>query len=171
MTDFSRLTRWVRVSASERFPVSCIAQRDFWVVVTLIYLATQIRQNTNALRMGAASERLERDYEIVLPVIESREFAEVWLKGSDKFEDLDEVDKQRLFLFERRALSLWHHIYQLRTQGLLPDASWNEQTWIMQNIGRRQAIREAWHLYKGSYEMPFQQFIEEQFLTGDSQVG
>ena len=25
------------------------------VVVTLIYLATQIRQNTNALRMGAAS--------------------------------------------------------------------------------------------------------------------
>jgi len=56
-------------------------------------------------------------------------------------------------------------------QGLLPDASWNEQTWIMQNIGRRQAIREAWHLYKGSYETPFQQFIEEQFLIGDSQVG
>ncbi len=41
----------------------------------------------------------------------------------------------------------------------------------MQNIGRRQAIREAWHLYKGSYETPFQQFLEEQFLIGDRQVG
>ena len=40
------------------------------------------------------------------------------------------------------------------------------------NIGRRQAIREPWHLYKGSYETPFQQFIEERFLIGDSeQVG
>lgn len=139
------------------------------VVVTLIYLATQIRQNTNALRMGAASERLERDYEIVLPVIESREFAEVWLKGADRLEELDEVDRQRVFLFERRALTLWAHIYQLRTQGLLPDASWHEQTWVMQNIGRRQAIREAWQLYKGSYETPFQQFLEGQFTIGDSQ--
>jgi len=34
------------------------------------------------------------------------------------------------------------------------------------NVGRRQAIREAWHLYKGSYETPFQQFIEERFLIG-----
>ena len=138
------------------------------VVVTLIYLATQIRQNTNALRMNAASERLERDYDIVLPVIESREFAQLWLKGGDKLSDLDEVDKQRLFLFERRALSLWNHIYHLRTQGLLPDSSWQEQIWIMQNIGQRQAIREAWQTYRGSYETPFQQFLDEQFYIGDN---
>lgn len=33
------------------------------VIFTLIYLAGQPRQNTNAIRMGAASERFERDYE------------------------------------------------------------------------------------------------------------
>ncbi len=139
------------------------------VVVTLIYLATQIRQNTNALRMGAASERLERDYELVLPVIENREFAEVWRKGDERLEELDTVDRQRLFFFERRAITLWNLIYELRTQGLLPDSGWYEQIWIMQNIGRRQAIREAWLLYRDSYEAPFQQFVEEQFLIGDSQ--
>ena len=139
------------------------------VIVTLIYLANQLRQNTKALRMNTASERLERDYEIVLPVIESREVAEIWVKGGDRLQDLDEVDQQRLFLFERRAIALWHHVYQLRVQDLLPDASWHEQTWIMQNIGRRQAIREAWRLYKGSYETLFQQFLEEQFVIGDTQ--
>jgi hypothetical protein len=139
------------------------------VVVTLIYLAMQIRQNTNALRMNAASERLERDYEIVLPLIEDRQFAEIWLKGGDQLQELDAVDQQRVFFFERRAITLWNHIYQLRNQGLLPDHSWHEQIWIMQNIGRRQAIRGAWHLYKGSYEADFQAFLEEQFQTGDQQ--
>jgi hypothetical protein len=136
------------------------------VVATLVYLARQIHQNTKALRMSAASERLERDFEIVLPVVENRAFAEVWLKGGDQFEKLDAVDKQRLFLFERRAITFWHHIYQLRNQGLLPDSSWQEQLWIMQNIGQRQAIQEAWHVYRGSYATAFQQFLEEQFLIG-----
>ncbi len=139
------------------------------VVVTLIYLAAQIRQNTNALRMNAASERVERDFEIVLPLIESRSFAEIWLKGGDKVSDLDEVDKQRLLFFERRAITLWNHIFQLRTQGLLPDHSWEEQLWIMQNIGRRQSVREAWQMYKGGYGARFQHHLDEQFAIGDSQ--
>lgn len=139
------------------------------VVVTLIYLTLQIRQNTIALRMSTASEWLEKDYELVLPMIENRELAEVWVKGGDKLEELDEVDQQRIFFFERRAIMLWHHMYQLRTQGRLPDSSWKEQTWIMQNIGRRQAIRGAWDLYKGGYDLQFQQLIEEQFLIGDNQ--
>ena len=121
------------------------------VVVTLIYLTLQIRQNTIALRMSTASEWLEKDYELVLPMIENRELAEVWVKGGDNLEELDEVDQQRIFFFERRAIMLWHHMYQLRAQGRLPDSSWNEQKWIMQNIGRRQAIRGAWDLYKGGY--------------------
>ena len=140
------------------------------VVVTLIYLTLQIRQNTIALRMSTASEWLEKDYELVLPMIENRELAEVWVKGGDNLEELDEVDQQRIFFFERRAIMLWHHMYQLRAQGRLPDSSWNEQKWIMQNIGRRQAIRGAWHLYKGGYGLQFQQLVEEQFLIGDSQV-
>ena len=138
------------------------------VVITLIYLAAQIRQNTNALQMAAASERLERDFDLVLPIIENREFAEVWLKGADELHKLDAADQQRLYFFERRALTLWNHTYQLRMQGVLPDSSWQEQLWIMQNIGRRQAIRRAWELHRGSYEHPFQEFLEEQFRIGDA---
>lgn len=137
------------------------------VVATLAYLTMQIRQNTNALRMSAASERIERDYEIVLPIIERREFAEIWLKGGENLAELDMVDKQRLFFFERRAITYWNHIYQLRMQDLMPDSGWQEQIWIMQNIGRRQAVREAWRLYRGGYQEPFQRFLEAQFEIGD----
>ena len=51
------------------------------IVASMIYVARQIRQTNTMMRVGAASERLERDYEIVLPIIESGELAEIWLKG------------------------------------------------------------------------------------------
>ena len=48
------------------------------------------------------------------------------------------------------------------------DANWHNQNWIIQKIGRRQAIREAWSLFKGSHETSFQEYINSQFLIADS---
>ena len=73
------------------------------VVSTLIYVARQLSQNTTVMRMTAASERMKRDFEIAIPVIENREFAEIWLKGRQDFADLDDLDQQRLLLFERQV--------------------------------------------------------------------
>lgn len=106
--------------------------------------------------MNAASERLERDFEIVLPVFENRSFAEIWLEGGGRLSDLDAVDRKRLFFLERRAISPWNRIYQLRMQGLVQDYSLKEQIWVMQNIGLRQAIRAAWEMYKRGYDASFQ---------------
>lgn len=140
------------------------------VIASLFYVARQLGQNTAMMRVSAASERMERDYELVLPVIENREFAEIWMKGGENFEDLDVVDQQRLLLFERRAIILWHHVYQLRQQGLCPDANWQEQVWVIQKIGRRQAIRVAWDTFKGAFETPFQEFVNNEFALVDGEV-
>ena len=137
------------------------------IVGSMIYVARQLRQTNTMMRVNAASERLERDYEIVLPVIENGEFAEIWLKGQDDFSSLRPVDQQRLLFFERRAIMLWHHAYQLRHQSLLPDANWTEQMWVIRNIGSREAIREAWVQFKDGFEGPFQEFIDEQFSIAD----
>ena len=138
------------------------------VVASLIYVGRQVSQNTAMMRVGAASESMERDYDLVLPLIESPELTEIWLKGDHRLDELSEADRQRLLFFERRALTLWHHNYQLRTQGLMPDATWHNQNWIIQNIGRRQSIREAWGLFKDSHEISFQEYIIRQFHIADN---
>lgn len=138
------------------------------VVASLAYVARQIGQNTAMMRVNAATQRLERDYELVLPVIESREFAEIWRQGDHDFDSIDPVDQQRLLFFERRAIVLWHHMHHLRIQGLLPESHWHEQLWIIQNLGRRQALRVAWDVFKDSFEATFQEFVEIQFRIGES---
>lgn len=133
------------------------------IVASMIYVARQLHQTNTMMRINAASERLERDYEIVAPIIESGELAEIWLKGESEFASLRPADQQRLLFLERRAIMLWHHQYMLRNQGLMPDASWHETLWIIRMIGRRQVVREAWRIFGEGFEIGFRQFIDEQF--------
>ena len=139
------------------------------IVASMIYVARQLRQTNTMMRINAASERLERDYEIVAPIIESRELAEVWLKGESEFASLQPQDQQRLLFLERGAIMLWHHQFLLRRQGLMPDANWHETIWIIKTIGRRQVVREAWRIFGEGFELEFQEFIDEQFAIDDSE--
>ncbi len=140
------------------------------IVGSLVYVARQLSQTNTMMRINAASERLERDYDIVEPIIESRELAEIWLKGGSEYESLEPADQQRLLFLERRAIMLWHHQYLLRQEGLMPDASWSETVWIIKTLGRRQVIREAWRVFGEGFETEFQGFINEQFAAADSEI-
>ena len=137
------------------------------VVASLIYVARQLAQNTAMMRVAASSEGVERDSEIVAPIIQSQELAEVWMKGEAEFSSLRPADQTRLLFFERRAIVLWHHRFQLRRQQLVPDAAWHEQVWIIQNIGRRQAVREAWRVFRDAYDPAFREFMDSQFAIAD----
>ena len=139
------------------------------IVGSMIYVARQLSQTNTMMRVNAASERLERDYDIVGPIIESGELADIWLKGDNDFDNLRPADQQRLLFLERRAIMLWHHQFQLRQQGLMPDANWYETIWIIKTLGRRQVIREAWRIFGKAFELKFQEFIEETFTAADSE--
>ncbi len=138
------------------------------VIASLLYLAKQLGQTNAMMRVSAANSRVEREYDLLNSIIDSREIAEYWCKGGTSFESLDEVDQQRLIFFERRAIVLWHHLFSLRQQGLYSDDDWYWNEWVIQNIGRRQSVREAWNQFRDSYTKPFQEYIDGQFIIADS---
>ena len=140
------------------------------VIASLIYLARQIRQSTAMMQVSVSSERLQRETDIVNDIVRSREVAEYWAKGAAEFESLDEVDKQRMIFFERRALLHWHSMYGLRQQNLVSDADWHELKWVIRNIGFRQSIRASWAAFREGYEDSFQNFIDQQFLLADEET-
>jgi len=137
------------------------------VVASLVYVGKQVAQNTAMMRVAAASETREKDFELTNPILESAELADIWSKGDHRLDELSEADRQRLIFFERRAIMLWHHNFELRNQGLFPDANWHNQNWIIRNIGQRQSCREAWSLFRDSFEGSFQKYIEGHFGSAD----
>jgi hypothetical protein len=140
------------------------------VIASLIYLARQLSQTNAMMRVSASNSRVEREFDLLSGVIDSREVAEYWCKGGASFDSLDEVDQQRLIFFERRAIVLWLHIFSLRQQGLYSDDDWYWNEWVIQNIGRRQSVRKTWNQFRASYKEPFQEYIDGQFRIADRNI-
>jgi hypothetical protein len=131
------------------------------VIASLIYVAKELHQNTNVMRVNNADNFVNFNVALCNPVATDRVFAELWIKGWSDFESLDAVDRQRLIIFEWQAISAWHNWFNLRQQALVSDAQWAELTGIFGNLGKRQSIRESWKSFKDIYDTPFQRFIAQ----------
>ena len=140
------------------------------VIVTLIYLARQIGQNTEMMKTNASNERVQRDFDLASTVIEDKDFSKIWLQSHNDFDNLDEADKNRMIFFERRAIIHWDNMYQARMKGLLPDSNWNELKWLMQNMGTHQGLRSSWNIFKDSFDRDFQIFLENQFTKSEEKI-
>ena len=95
------------------------------VIASLIYVAQQLCQNTEAVQVGVMQNIVEFTRDLVGDVLASRGLAEYWFKGGTDMEGLDEVDRQRAILFEYRAIQTWVQLFRLRQKGFLPEEQWN----------------------------------------------
>lgn len=65
------------------------------VVVTLGYLAIQIRQNTHAVRVAAEASQQELGSDFRGRIIDNAEVASIYLRGLQDFDSLAEADQVR----------------------------------------------------------------------------
>ena len=137
------------------------------VLVTLVYLTFQVRQNTQAMRMSQSQEFIRWNTEMVEPLANDRAVAELWIAGGQNFDELDATDQQRIVLFEWRAISAWNHYFNMRNQGLVPDHLWSELLFLFKTIGERQAMQEAWVQWRDAYDDDFCVFMD-QYLKPES---
>ncbi len=136
------------------------------VIASLIYVARELRQNTNMMRVNNADNFVDFNIALCNPVATDREFGELWTKGALDFDSLDAVDKQRLVIFEWQAISAWHNWFNLRQQALVSDTQWTELTGIFRSLGRRQSVRESWKAFSELYGESFRDFMS-QYLESD----
>jgi len=60
-------------------------------------------------------------------------------------------------------------MFGLRSQEMLPDSDWNEITWLIRHVGRRQDTHEAWKIFKDSFDESFQKFLDAELAVSEPQ--
>ena len=72
------------------------------VVVSVVYLATQVRKQTEEARLTASRDLASQLGDAIQTITEDDGFAEIWLKGVRDYEALPEKERIRLsFLLQR----------------------------------------------------------------------
>ena len=125
------------------------------VVLTLAYLAVQIRQNTKSVRSGALDNSITTISAARQAVFESAEVSDIYHRGLQSHDNLDEVELLRFRLTMQNAL--WG-IWNIYAQGELTGLSrgvWEAQKPFVLRILLTPGGAWFWTTYKNEFEESF----------------
>jgi hypothetical protein len=94
------------------------------VVLSLVYLAAQIRQNTRALRSASRQTLVSGEQAILASVSDNQGVAQIVVQANKDFDALNEEDQVRFFMFAGRLFSNFENIYYQYSRGLLDEDLW-----------------------------------------------
>ena len=136
------------------------------VIVTLAYLAVQIRTNTNALR-GTASFQAEHSFaQLDHDLVHDREVTSVLVKAYDpssSLADFSDADRVLVGLHGRDFVQRVSGVYRLHTNGLLDDGVWEGRVGWTSGMLKLPVFAEWWETEKSQrqYSLDFVRALEE----------
>lgn len=126
------------------------------VVVTLFYLAKQVRQNTKATKAGTSYAVNDSLSKIVGALRADGVLADIWLRGCQDIGTLNDVERVRFTSHLLDMLNLAEYVFQLEKQEL-SDAHIDYIPWIAllyrENPGIRSFMDSLRDGYAGSKEL------------------
>lgn len=97
-----------------------------FLIVSLIFVAYQIRQNTNQIQRNEHNSTMAQWSTIRMMLVENRDVAEIWSKGLHGEGDLDATDQFRLESLLAEHLWAAYHVWERTKRGILTEGTFQE---------------------------------------------
>lgn len=128
------------------------------VVVTLAYLATQLRQNTRALRATSIDSATKIGNETRFALLADPDMTGIYMRGLSDVESLDPLERERFRLVMTNATwSLWNAWEQSQHGG---NQAWQAQKHILRRLLTQPGGEWFWGAYGGEFDPDFQREVE-----------
>jgi len=95
----------------------------FVVILSLIFVAYQIRQNTSQLKRNEHNSTMTQWSTIRMAFVENRDVAEIWRKGLHGEGELDATDQFRLESLLSEQLWAAYHVWERTKRGILTEGT------------------------------------------------
>ena len=129
------------------------------VVVSIVYLAVQIRQNTNSTKSAVESE-------IALTLANAAfegadgPIPEIMFRGLGDFDKLNDEEKARFVFYVLGWFRVWQLAYDQRNAGNLSDDSWESLTHFIASAYASPGVRRIWEVRGATFKKGFRDFVE-----------
>jgi len=137
------------------------------VVATLVYLAIQIRQNTNQLHNNERSLRRAENNAIMQNwsdlrrlVMSDATFAEITVRGRTDYGSLDAVERERVGAWASEVIWINYHLWQRVQESIFEPEQWGRAQPIVVEVVRGPAGLSAWERMRGRFDSAFVEDVE-----------
>jgi hypothetical protein len=130
------------------------------VLAGIIFLAFELRQNTQATQLASAHNSLSSSFEFDLRIAEDPELASLLIKA-DKPAALTDIDRLRLERWAYSALRHWENAHYMYSATGLDENFWTASSHEIQNILAPDSfVTNHWQAHKLSFTREFNEELE-----------
>ncbi len=138
------------------------------VILSLAYLAVQIRQNTRQLgehsrelRIAAIDAIANSFSRFRDPLIRDPELAALWLRGVKDYDGLDDVERIRIGRLMQELFFAHQNTWSRYQEGAITEAAWRDHRQAIATNLQHPGIRSWWALTRAIFADEFEEVIEE----------
>ena len=130
------------------------------VIVSLIYLALQIRQNSRLLQGSMTSSVADSDRTLSTEMVRDPSLRRMWLMDSVEFESLSEAEREKILAFLVLQMSVHYRNYYFAKDGAIRPAVWDAEKRVASSMFAREWVRRFWNESRFGYSDEFGTFID-----------
>jgi hypothetical protein len=141
------------------------------VIISLVYLATQIRQNTQSVRMSSHHGIADQFTQTNLAAVHDPQLLDVIVRGSADAESLSDADRARFYAYIMAIFRTYEELFQLNRKGLADRELWEARQRSMRRWPARPGVRSWWasewsEMFVDSFRSAIEREIDSLDSTG-----
>ena len=130
------------------------------VVVSLVYLASQIRQNSRLLQVSTTVAIANSQTLSTSAILDEPSLVRMWTMDTAEFESQPEIEQARLSAFVTMHISTFHQNYYFRKDGVVRDEVWEAQSRSYGPLFRQAWMQKIWSDARLSFSDEFGDFVD-----------
>jgi hypothetical protein len=131
------------------------------VIISLLYLASQVRQNTVASRISRYDSYVHTVSDMRGSILQNDTLSRVWVVGLRDPSVLDEVESVQLRLLFYNAVQTMESLHLQLMQSGLDKEIWSRQLPMISRVLGSPGGREWWGSYKAEFDRSFIAAVDE----------
>jgi hypothetical protein len=129
------------------------------VIVTLIYLASQLRQNTKALRLNsevaAAQEHVHNSIGV-----SGTNVPYIVVRGFGAPTSLTPEESAQFLFWLNGSMRMYQHQHLMFIEGNLSESSWTSTAQLLKGFVKTPGFQSYWSVRRSTYSKGFQDFVD-----------
>jgi len=131
------------------------------VVVTLVYLAIQIRHNTRAVRSSMHHAMIDSTLRIAESLSDNEDVARIVLRADEDYDNLTDAERIRFDAYGERVFSNFESVFYSYRNSMIEEDLW--ESWESSYLGdiKRESMRRYWQDERPQHLADFTEFIDQ----------
>jgi len=134
------------------------------VILTLAYLAVQVRQNTVEVRSGQTQDLITANSEANYFMASDKEVADIMLRGMISRNDLSDSDQFRFNVFWFAAYNRFDFAYHQYSRGRLDPELWEKMDYEIPLYLSLPGANDWWQQDKPRFSKKFVMYVEKRLV-------